>query len=235
MASDSGRPPTGAGAPTHGDSTLLKALLLVLVFAGWNALSDGLYQQLQLDSSSRTAPLRVVMILLGTLVTVGGVVGLGCVLWAKQSLRSLGWRVTRPLRAVGLGLLLTVLLFAAIFSFVALRGGMQGVRWLASAIAELPAGERAFFAIMGAKVAFAEETLFRGLLLPALARKSGAIVAVVLSSAVFALYHRSLFPLPLLLMKAILGAFFAVSTLASRSLVPAWLGHSLLWAIAADN
>ena len=25
------------------------------------------------------------------------------------------------------------------------------------------------------------------------------------------------------------------STLASRSLVPAWLGHSLLWAIAADN
>jgi membrane protease YdiL (CAAX protease family) len=84
-------------------------------------------------------------------------------------------------------------------------------------------------------VAFVEETLFRGLLLPAIAQRAGVFAAIVLSSVVFGLYHRSLFPVPLLLMKMALGGYFAVFTVASRSLVPAWIGHSLLWAIAGDN
>lgn len=225
---------TNADAPARRDFTLLKALVLVLAYAGWNALSDVLYGQLALDSSSRTHPLRLGMILLGTLITCGGVVWLGCVIWAQQSLRSLGWQAPHPARAIGAGLLLTVLMFAAVFAFVALLGGTEQVRTFAVAIWQMPAGERTFFTIMGAKVAFAEETLFRGLLLPALARKTGTVLAILLSSAVFAIYHGNL-PLPFLLMKTVQGTLFAVFTVTSRSLLPAWIGHSLLWAIAGDN
>lgn len=212
-----------------------KALALVLAYATWNGLSDVLYQHLQLDSASRSDSRRIGMILLGTLIIGGGVLWLGCVVWARQSLHSLGWRAPHPVHLVGLGLLLTALSLLAVFTFVAVRGGMDQVRGLADAIRQMPASDRVFFTIMGAKVAFAEETLFRGLLLPALARKTGTIAAVVLSSVVFGLYHRLVFPLPILFMKVLLGSFLAVFTVASRSLLPAWIAHSLLWAIAGDN
>ena len=226
---------TESASPAQRNFDIFKALTLVVFLAAWNALSDVLYDRLHLDSSSRTAPPRMVLILLGTLVTCGGVVWLGCVVWAKRSLAALGWTAANPARLLLLGLLVTVLMFAGIFGFVRLLGGMDRVRAFAAAIAGMPASERLFFAIMGAKVAFVEETLFRGLTLPALAQRTGRLAAVVLSGVIFGLYHRSLFPLPLLLMKMALGSLFAVFTLVSRSLVPAWLGHSLLWAIAGDN
>jgi membrane protease YdiL (CAAX protease family) len=221
--------------PARHDSAILKALVLVLSFAAWNATSDVLYDLLQLDSFTRTDPRRIALILVGTLVTCGGVVWLGCVVWAKRSLTSLGWRAPRPVRLVLLGLLLTALLFAGVFGIVALLGGVQAVNGFAAAVVSMPAGERLFFTIMGAKVAFVEETLFRGLLLSSLARRMGALAAVVLTSVVFGLYHRTLFPVPLLLMKMALGTLLAVFTMRSGSLVPAWLGHWSLWAIAGDN
>jgi membrane protease YdiL (CAAX protease family) len=217
------------------DFDIAKALVLVAAFAAWNAASDHLYEVLDLDSSSRTDPLRIAMILVGTVVTVGGIVGLGCGVWAKRSLAALGWRAKEPVRLGLLGLLLTAVLFASVFIFVGLLGGLDPIRALAKAIATMPLGERVFFTLMGAKVAFVEETLFRGLLLPSLAQKLGTVAALVLSSVIFGLYHRSLFPVPLLLMKMVLGTLLGVFALASRSLVPSWIGHSLLWAIAGDN
>jgi membrane protease YdiL (CAAX protease family) len=226
---------TESDSPAHANCNISKALALVLAFVAWNALSDLIYERLHLDSSSRAAPLRIAMILIGMLVTCGGVVWLGCVVWAGQSLATLGWRAPKPIRLVLLGLLLTSLLLASVFALVALLGGKHAVHELAAAIANMPASERIFFTLMGAKIAFAEETLFRGLLLSALTRKLGALAALVLSSVIFGLYHRSFVPVPLLLMKMALGAMFGVFTIASRSLVPAWIGHWLLWAIAGDN
>jgi membrane protease YdiL (CAAX protease family) len=221
--------------PPPRDSEIVKALVLVLAFAGWNALSDVIYEALQLDASSRMHPLRITMILVGTLVTCGGIVGLGCVWWARRSLASLGWRAPHPLRLVLFGLATTALLFAGIFGMVALLGGGAGVQAFARAIAHMPAGERLFFTLMGAKVAFAEETLFRGLLQPSLVPKLGAAGAIVTTSVIFALYHRSLTPVPLVLMKMVLGTLLGAAAHTSRSLVPSWMGHWLMWAIAADN
>jgi membrane protease YdiL (CAAX protease family) len=226
---------TASDSSVQRDFDILKAMALVLLFAAWNAFSDVLYGHLHLDGAPRTAPLRVGMFLVGTLVTCGGIVWLGCMVWARRSLSALGWTARHPARLLLLGLLLTALLFAGVFSFVAWLGGMDRVRAFAAAITGMTASERMFFTIAGAKVAFAEETLFRGLLLPALARRTGVLVAVVLSSVIFGLYHRSLLPIPFLLVKMALGSLLAVFTLASRSLVPSWLGHSLLWAIAGDN
>jgi membrane protease YdiL (CAAX protease family) len=212
-----------------------KALALVAVFAGWNAISDVIYEHLGLDAASRADPLRITLIVAGTLVTCGGIVGLGCVVWARRSLASLGWRAPHPVRLALLGFLLTALLFAGVLGIVALLGGTLGVEAFASAVVNMPASERLFFAIMGAKVAFAEETVFRGLLLTSLAQRLGPATAVVLTSVVFGLYHRAVFPVPLLLLKMALGLLLGVFTLASRSLVPAWMAHSLLWAVAGDN
>jgi membrane protease YdiL (CAAX protease family) len=226
---------TESDSPTHANFDISKALALVLAFVAWNALSDLIYDRLQLDSSARADPLRITLIVIGTLVTCGGIVWIGCVVWAKRSLPSLGWRAPNPIRLVLLGLLLTGLLLVSVFGLVALLGGKDAAHELAAAIANMPASERIFFTLMGAKTAFAEETLFRGLLLSALTRKVGVLAALALSSIIFGLYHRSFVPVPLLLMKMALGAMFGVFTIVSRSLVPAWMGHGLLWAIAGDN
>jgi membrane protease YdiL (CAAX protease family) len=212
-----------------------KALALVVAFAAWNALSDIVYERLGLDASSRADPLRIALISAGILVTCGGVVGLGCVVWARRSLASLGWRAPHPVRLVGLGLALTALLFAGVLGIVALLGGRPAVEQFVAAVVNMPASERLFFTIMGAKVAFAEETVFRGLLLSSLVERLGSVAAVVLTSVVFGLYHRAVFPVPLLLMKMALGLLLGAFTLASRSLVPSWMAHSLLWAVAGDN
>jgi len=134
-----------------------------------------------------------------------------------------------------LGLLTTALLLAGVFGLVAVLGGADGVREFAGAIANTPAGERLFFTLMGAKVAFVEETVFRGLLQSSLVPKLGAAGAVLITSVIFGLYHRSLVPVPLLLMKMVLGTLLGAAALVSRSLVPSWMAHWLLWAIAGDN
>jgi membrane protease YdiL (CAAX protease family) len=226
---------TETAPPKAREADIWKALALVVAFASWNAISDVIYEHLGLDAASRASPLRIALIVVGILVTCGTIVGLGCVMWARRSLVSLGWRAPHPVRLVLLGLSLTALLFAGVFGVVAVLGGMAGVEAFASAIVDMPASDRLFFAIMGAKVAFAEETVFRGLLQTSLYERLGPVAAIFLTSVIFGLYHRAVFPLPLLLMKVVLGSLLGVFALASRSLVPSWMAHSLLWAIAGDN
>jgi membrane protease YdiL (CAAX protease family) len=226
---------TDTAPPGARDADIWKALALVVAFAAWNAISDVIYEHLGLDAVSRASPLRITLIVVGILVTCGIIVGLGCVVWARRSLASLGWRAPSPVRLVLLGLGLTALLFAGVFGIVAALGGKPGVEAFTSAIVNMPASDRLFFAIMGAKVAFAEETVFRGLLQTSFAERLGPVAAVVLTSVIFGLYHRAVFPIPLLLMKMALGLLLGVSALASRSLVPSWMAHSLLWGIAGDN
>lgn len=72
--------------------------------------------------------------------------------------------------------------------------------------------------------AVAEEILFRGVLTRALAARHGMATAVILSAAVFALYHLS--PARLLSTFA-LGAVLAVVALRSGSIVPGMIVHAL--------
>ena len=211
---------------------IARALLLVGLLAAWNATSDKLYEVFDADRAG--SPLKLPLILLGTLVTYGGILALGCVRWGQHSLSELGWSFIGWPRLIGVALLLTIAQSLLVFGAYAYMAGSEGVASLAAAVAGLSSVERLFYFVMGAKVALLEETLFRGDLLHALRGRVSALLAVLGSSMVFALYHRDLTPLPLL-MKVVFGVMFAVATLRTRSIIPATIAHTAMWTIFANN
>lgn len=213
---------------------IARALFLVVVVTAWNYASDRLSDWAILKTESFSSPLKFPLIALGTLITCGGVVGLGSVVWGQRSLRELGWTFARPLRLVLVAVVQTAAILALIVLAYGLFGGPAGIRQLGQAVMSIPIGQRLFFAVMGVRNAFFEETLFRGDLQGALGRRMGALPAVLLSSAVFALYHRTLAPVPLA-MKFLTGLVFALGVVRTRSLVPSALAHALVWAIVCDN
>lgn len=205
---------------------IVRALLVVAVLAVWNAYSAALARGLGVSAWQ--------LLLLDLLVYLGLVVGVGCVWLGKSSLRELGWRFSQLPRLLAYGVLQTALLVGLVFLVYVALGGSAGVRGLAAAIAGMPVSERATYLLAGAKVAFVEETLFRGDLLGKLSRRTGVCLAVAASSVVFALYHRTLAAVPFG-MKIALGVIFSVFTLRTRSLVPSAIGHWWLWVIVGDN
>jgi membrane protease YdiL (CAAX protease family) len=112
-------------------------------------------------------------------------------------------------------------------------GGWAGLHDLAHTMASLGLAQRVFFAVMGVRNAFLEESLFRGDLQLSLEPKVGKYSAVLLSSLAFALFHRTLAPVPLA-MKFATGLLFGVAASRTRSLVPSALAHALMWAILAN-
>jgi len=205
---------------------IARALSVVAVLSAWNAYSGALAARFGL----RGLPILA----LDLAVYLGLVVGVGCVWLGERSLRELGLRFSRLPRSVGYGVLQTALLVGLVFGVYAALGGYNGVRGLAGAIATMPFEERLGYLLAGLKVAFVEEIVFRGDLLGRISERAGVVAGVVLSSAVFALYHRTLAPVPLV-MKGVFGLIFAVFTLRTRSLVPSVLGHWWLWVIVGDN
>jgi membrane protease YdiL (CAAX protease family) len=214
---------------------VLQGVALVGAFLGWNALSALIYRELQLDGSSLLSPLRLSLILLGTAVTCVGIVWLGCVRFGLGSFRALGWSFRgRPGWMLLLGALQTVVFSLVAYAASASLYGWAGIEGLTSAVLDMPAGERVFYLIMGSKVAFAEESLFRGFVLPTLQVSWGTLAAVLISGLLFAVYHRVMAP-PFLLIKLIFGVVSAGSVLLFRSLVPTAIAHAALWTIFGDN
>jgi membrane protease YdiL (CAAX protease family) len=224
----------GSPPPLTGSAfQALRAVTLVGVLMSWNAGSSRIAAGLSADLFQLT--LRgLAFTALDLLVNLGLIVGVGCVWLGKTSLRDLGWRASPLPRLIALGMLQTALLVGLVFAVYGAMAGMRGVRGLAITIAGIPISERLVYVIAGAKVAFVEETLFRGDLLGKLQLRFGVVASVVLSSILFASFHRTLVPVPLA-MKFVLGVSFAVFTLGSRSLVPSALGHWLLWVIVGNN
>jgi membrane protease YdiL (CAAX protease family) len=215
---------------------LARVLFLVVAMTVWADVNDRLGARYHLGTAT--------LIALRTVVDCGGVVWLGCIVWGKRSLRELGWRFPGPLRLIGIGLAQTAVIVGAIFAIVGLVGGLPAVRELAGDVGASSPGQHAFYGLLGVKIAFWEETLFRGDLLRALEERMGAVAALLASSAVFALYHlhlddlaggyRTVFTVGLA-MKFLMGAVFATSAIGLRSLLPGAVAHALLWAIMCDN
>jgi membrane protease YdiL (CAAX protease family) len=213
----------------------LQTTILVAALVIWNATSDALYRHFDLDDSPLSPPGRLMMIAVGSMITCGGIVGLGCVVWGRTSLRNLGWTMRgQAVRLILFGLVLTALFTSCVFGVYAGMGGRDGVQTLALAITAMPKDERLFFFIMGTRNAFLEETLFRGALLQALAERWGLTIAIVLSSAMHALHHRTLEAIPLLV-KFVFALVASVVTVRARSLWPSAIAHALLWAIAGNS
>jgi membrane protease YdiL (CAAX protease family) len=227
-------PPYAVAAPSSSRGGVLRPLFLVALYAGWNYASDVVSDRLHTDELGFASPWKLPLIVLGFVFALGGLTALGSVVWGRTSLRALGWRFENPRRLVLVGLVQLALFVALVVAVYAIIGGASGVRSLAATLVTMPLGRRLYFAVMGTKVAFVEETLFRGDLLLSIERRFGTTAAVLGSSAVFALYHRTLDPVPLV-MKMLLGLLFAASAVRTRSLLPSTLAHALLWAIVCDN
>jgi membrane protease YdiL (CAAX protease family) len=75
-----------------------------------------------------------------------------------------------------------------------------------------------------------EEIVWRGAVMLPIAEKWGRVAGVVLAALLFAAVHVTLGSVPLLLAAVVLGAFWGIITLWTRSLVPALLCH-LIWDI----
>jgi membrane protease YdiL (CAAX protease family) len=71
--------------------------------------------------------------------------------------------------------------------------------------------------------AFGEEIIFRGMLLPVLSSRLGLVVALILQSLVFTLYH--FFPLQNSVLLFFMGIFFALGYLWSGSLLTPVIAH----------
>jgi membrane protease YdiL (CAAX protease family) len=202
----------------------------------WNGAADVISDHLGIETGDFASPWKFPMFALGTALTCGLVVGLGVVVWGGTPLRELGWSLAGSSwqRLSLIGILQTALLIAMIVGVYGAFGGSSGIHELLHAIASLTVGQRLFFAVAGIKIAFVEESLFRGDLLRSLSRRVRDPAAMVISSAAFAAYHRTLAPVPLL-MKFAMGMIWALSATRTRSLLPSALSHALLWAIVADN
>jgi membrane protease YdiL (CAAX protease family) len=213
---------------------IARSLLLVAVLTAWNQASDYLWDRFGLEGTSFFSRGRLLLMTTGMVVSFGIVVWLGCVVWGRRSLRDLGWRFSPLVPLVLVGLLQTAVVIGMVFAAYALLVGANGVRGLAHAIASMPASDRVFYAQAGIKIAFIEETLFRGDLRLAIERRFGAVSAIVVSSVVFALFHRTLAPAPLV-MKFLTGVVLALAATRMRSLLPSAMAHALMWSIVANN
>ncbi len=81
------------------------------------------------------------------------------------------------------------------------------------------------FALINATL---EEIIWRGQLMAGLSRTMGLPLAVTISSLGFGFQHLALgFNLPICLAMAVGGAFFALFTIKSKSLVPAIIFHAV--------
>ena len=98
----------------------------------------------------------------------------------------------------------------------------------------MPGDERLFYLVIACEVALVEETLFRGDLLGRLSTRWGAVAAIVISSALFAIFHGTLAPLPLG-MKFVFGVLWSVLAIKTKSLVPGAIAHWLLWVVVGNN
>ena len=218
-----------AAHPTSsGRFDLIRSLVLVAALTAHNAASDVVAPGID------TTSLRSLATWVQVALFCGALVGLGCVVWGRTSLRELGWRFDNPGRLVVLGLLLSAALIGTVFGVYALMAGRDGVLGLWRAVVTMSSEERLFYFVMGARNAFIEETLFRGSLLTALRARLGGHSAVLISSAIHASFHRSLDPVPLLV-KLVFAIAISAMVVRTRSLVPGAIAHTLLWAIVGNN
>lgn len=113
----------------------------------------------------------------------------------KQKFVDMGFRLNRnALIGVGIGLTFTLAILLLHY-WIPLKLGF----WSLTVNPQLPAGEATFAdaliimaaggAVMFLPVLFGEELAFRGYVLPKMAAAMGSVKAVLLSSAVFALWH----------------------------------------------
>ena len=181
-ASSTARWPVGSGA------RLAHALLLVVLLATTRVVGF-----LLLARITGRGDLGVIngwtftALLVASVLSLGGVIGLGLLVWGRVSLAELGWRAER----IGPDLLRGALGGAACCGIVLLISMSRGATATETLQGwwEVPFLERLLGMLIGVEAALTEETLFRGDLQPTVQRILGRGAGQILTAVLFALYH----------------------------------------------
>lgn len=222
--SSSGRWPLGSAARL-GHALLLVALLALTRVGGFLVLSlvTGRTDLETIDGVTFA-------VLLGTSVlSLGGVLGLGLLRWGRLSLVDLGWSTVRLGPDLARGVLggaacCAIVLLLQMSAGATATEAFQG--WWS-----VPPLERLLVVLIGLEAALSEETLFRGDLQPTLQRTLGRGAGLLLTAVIFAVYHLR-FGLLGLLGKTAFGLLFGIlrDRTGGRLVAPA-LAHWISWTV----
>ena len=167
-------------------------------------------------------------LLVASVLSLGGVVGLGLVLWGRISLVELGWRADRLGPDVVRGLVGGAVC-CGIVLLVSMSRGATAVETLQGwwSVGFL---ERLLGVVIGIEAALTEETLFRGDLQPTLQRILGRGAGLLLTAVLFALYHLRL-EFWGLLGKTAFGLVFGILRDRTGRLPSPAVAHWLTWTV----
>ena len=222
-ASSTARWPVGSGA------RLAHALLLVVLLAMTRVVGF-----LLLARITGRGDLGVIngwtfaALLVASVLSLGGVIGLGLLVWGRVSLAELGWRAERLgpdlLRgAVGGAACCGIVLLISMSRGATATETLQG--WW-----EVPFLERLLGMLIGVEAALTEETLFRGDLQPTVQQILGRGAGQILTAVLFALYHLQ-FGLWGLLGKTAFGLVFGLLRDRTGRLISPAVAHWISWTV----
>jgi len=221
--STSPRWPVGSGA------RLAHALLLVALLAMTRVVGFVVLARLTGRGNLEVVDgWTFVALLAASVLSLGGVVGLGLVVWARISLASLGWRADQ----LGPDLVRGVvggLVCCGIVLLISMSGGATAAETL-QGWWQVLLPERLLGVLIGVEAALTEETLFRGNLQPTLQRMLARGAGLLLTAILFALYHLR-FELWGLLGKTAFGLVFGLLRDRTGRLVSPAVAHWLTWAV----
>jgi membrane protease YdiL (CAAX protease family) len=221
--------PSRARWPVGSGAWLAHALLLVVLLAMSRVIGFVLLARVTgrgdlgvIDGWSFAA------LLAASVLSLGGVIGLGLVVWGRVSLAELGWRAER----LGPDLLkgtLGGLACCAIVLLISMSGGASAAETL-QGWWEVPFLERLLGLLIGIEAALTEESLFRGDLQPTLQRMLGRGAGLLVTALIFAAYHLR-FGLWGLLGKTAFGLVFGILRERTGRLVSPAVAHWIGWTV----
>ena len=222
-ASSTARWPVGSGA------RLAHALLLVVLLAMTRVVGF-----LLLARITGRGDLGVIngwtfaALLVASVLSLGGVIGLGLLVWGRVSLAELGWRAER----LGPDLLRGAVGGAACCGIVLLISMSRGATAIETLQGwwEVPFLERLLGMLIGIEAALTEETLFRGDLQPTVQQILGRGAGQILTAVLFALYHLQ-FGLWGLLGKTAFGLVFGLLRDRTGRLISPAVAHWISWTV----
>ncbi len=207
-------------------ASVLVALQILLNGVGFSVVAPAVLGGS--DFEFRGAPREFVAVAAIAALGMGLDVGIALCAVARISLRQLGWTRVRWPWDVGAGVLGFGACAATILGTIAWRGG--DVHALVSHVGDYSLAQRLLFLFIGVTAAFYEESLFRGYLQPALVARVGAVGGIVLTAAVFSVYHLQFHPASLVA-KFGLGLVFGGLRARGRTLLAPATAHALVWAV----
>lgn len=166
------------------------------------------------------------------LFEIGVVLRLGMCRYARLSFREAGWSglALRDFAYAVLGFALFALVVTCVFA--AESGLRDAVAYLADTIAHYTPQQRMLFALMGLIAAIPEETIFRGVMQPTLQQKVGRWPGILLTAAIFAVYHVHFqFALPRIISHLCWGLILGLLRERTGTLWAPAIAHALAWII----